>query len=81
MNLSKLINHIGDENVGIQILDRCVTDIRTKEDECQITFLTDQSKVEQFSRHKKREFYGMILWLPLERMPESFNDNDKRPHE
>lgn len=77
MTLSELIEHVGNENVEFQMLDRNTKNIKAaqKGKDAEITFVTSDEKALDTMTGRNR-FCGMILWLPRERMPKPATETE-----
>ena len=64
MNIVELINHVGESNVGIQLLPQCLLDARIVNERGEITFVTDADKALEQATHSEN-FLGVILWIPV----------------
>lgn len=66
MNLSELVLAIGDDNIGIQNLDHCVTSLSQTKKCTKITFGSQQS----FSIDGTDKL-GLILWLDRQQVADA----------
>lgn len=71
MKLSELIAHVGDEHVELQNLDNSTIRAQAKKTDGEITFATDRSKVMERAMGLSVKHLGLIVWLPVDRLPES----------
>lgn len=71
MTLSELIAHVGDENIELQWLHQGNADLNIGKRDGNVKFYTGIDKVNSLM-HSNSQFFGVVLWLPREKMPESF---------
>ena len=74
MKLSELIQHVGDDHVQIQTVSSSLIRANLKARDGEVTFATDREKVAALCGVGKATHMGMIVWLPIARLPE-----DMRP--
>jgi len=66
LSLSELIKKVGDDNIGVQPLDQCMTNLQaTKTKGNKITFATEQP----FGMEGTDQM-GLVLWIPRDKMAE-----------
>ncbi len=69
MKLSELIAEVGDDNVGLQILDECLSNLTYSEKKGnKFTFVTDQP----FDANGTEKM-GLVPWIDRDKMAEAFN--------
>lgn len=69
MKLSEFIAKIGDENISFQLLNQCLTNIKTsKKDKNLVTFATEGLTPNDVMANTGN--VGMIVWVPRERYEE-----------
>lgn len=71
MKLSELIKHVGDENIELQWLNEGNLDLHAGKRDGSVKFYTGVDKVQSLMNGNS-QFFGIVLWLPREKMPESF---------
>lgn len=77
MKLSELILHVGDEHVGLQNLDNSLIRAQAKTRDGEITFATDRRHVMQRAFDQPVTHVGLIVWLPVEKLPENLKPQQK----
>ena len=71
MKLSELIQHVGDEHVQIQNLDQSCVSAKAGKRDGEFTFATDREKVIERAMGKKVSHIGLVVWVPVDRLPDS----------
>ncbi len=71
MKLSELTQHVGDGHVQLQNLDQSLIRAQAKTRDGEITFATDRDKVMQRAFNQPVSHIGLVVWLPVERLPEN----------
>jgi len=71
MKLSELIIHVGDDHVQLQRLDSSLVGGQVKKQDAELTFATDRQKGMALVGVGEQTHIGLIVWLPVERLPES----------
>ena len=77
MKLSELIQHIGADNVEIQTISSSLIRANLKAKDGEVTFATDREKVSAICGVGKQTHMGLILWLPIDRLPEEMRPMEK----
>lgn len=69
MTIIELIETIGVDNIFVQPLNECVTNITLKKNgDSTVTFLTNKLKpIDLVSRTS--QYTGLVLWVPSEKIP------------
>jgi hypothetical protein len=79
MKLSKLIEHVGDDNVVLQNILHSSAEITTGKKDGRIAFYTDNGKardlINQIGRNEKGKWTALVVWLPTERLPDVKEQN------
>lgn len=70
MKLSELIQHVGDDHVQLQNLTGSLIRANMKARDGEVTFATDRDKVGALCGVGKTTHVGLIVWLPVDRLPE-----------
>ena len=71
MKLSELIQHVGDDHVQLQNLAGSLIRASMKTRDGEVTFATDRDKVGALCGVGKSTHMGLVVWLPIERLPEN----------
>jgi hypothetical protein len=70
MGISELIAMVGDENIRFQNLEEALIEANISGDVAKIKFGTEKDKVMNYLHKADRKFVGLVVWLPIEKMPE-----------
>lgn len=75
MTIIELLEHVGQENIMLQWLPECQIRAQSTKQGAQITFgttgvSTNELAAEALTGQPPKNL-GMILWLPVERLPEA----------
>lgn len=71
MKLSELIQHVGDDHVQLQNLTSSLIRANLKARDGEVTFATDRDKVGALCGVGKTTHMGLIVWLPVDRLPQN----------
>ena len=77
MGISELMATVGDENIEFQVLDTALIEANVDKAEAEITFGTQPDKVMNFLLDNHRKYVGLVVWLPIEKMPEKLRPKVK----
>lgn len=80
LSLRRLIELVGDDEVRIQFLSTCMTNIVAKKKETLVTFATDQVHPNHVMMEEP-PMTGMVLWLPtdLVKKARAAHEQESRP--
>ncbi len=71
MTISELIAQVGDENIQLQWLHQGSANLNMHRLDGSVQFYTGKDKVDSLM-HNNNQFFGVVLWLPSDKMPEKF---------
>jgi hypothetical protein len=77
MKLSELIQYIGDDHVELQTMARSLVRASIKKKDGEVTFAADREKVAAMCGVGKPTHMGLVLWLPIDRLPEEIRPKSK----
>lgn len=80
MKLSKLIEHVGDENVMLQNIMHSSPSIQKGKKDGRVTFSTDIGKANDLMGQVMRQngkWTALVVWLPTEKLPDLKEQNDQ----
>lgn len=75
MKLSELIQHVGDDHVQCQGLSSSLLKANLKPKDGEVTFATDREKVAALCGVGKATHMGLVVWLPVDRLPDDMKPN------
>lgn len=72
LSLSNLIDHVGLEHIKVQTIDGSVVSAKAmKSGDVRLTFATQQYRVRDAVFPDKAEMFGLVVWLPRDRLPKT----------
>lgn len=75
--LQSLVNFIGDENIGVQFLNQCATNIDFQKKKTKITFVTEiQNCSADDLASGKPERTGIIVWVKTDDLNDWKNSDE-----
>ena len=85
MKLSELIQHVGDDHVQLQTVSSSLIRANLKARDGEVTFAMARDKVAALCGLGKATHIGMIVWMPIARLPEGMwptqsQENAERTH-
>lgn len=83
MKLSKLIEHVGNENVEMQNIMHSSPTLRVCKHDGQVTFCTEKAKVRDLIQQTcgvggfvaSGKWTALVLWVPTDRLPDVKEQN------
>lgn len=85
MKLSKLIEHVGDENVVLQNIMHSSPSLRVCKHDGQVTFCTDKAKVRDLIQQTggvggfvaSGKWTALVVWIPTDKLPDVKEQNEQ----
>lgn len=72
MTLTELIDYVGLDNVVIEPIHTNATGAKQRKGgEVEVSFLSTQCSVADFAGFGPRKKLGLVVWLPVDKLPES----------
>lgn len=67
MDIIQLLQHVGADNIMLQVLRNSATGTKLKKNLVEISFITDQVQSDYLMRDQ--EMVGFVIWVPKDKLP------------